>query len=65
MKKETKQEKTKSDFVVKISDGFCEYEYGFSGSQFSINDYVKSIEMGLKIKKNYEKRIKSSLRDKQ
>ena len=55
------QENTKSSqFTVKIDDGYCEWEYGFS-LDGCINDFVKAIESKMNIKKNYIKNTRQSL----
>ncbi len=56
----TKHKKAKSDFIIKISDGYCEWEFGFNGRHFCIRDIVNLIEKGLGIKNDYEKLIGSS-----
>ena len=47
----------RSDFIVKIDDGLCEGELGFTTKYHSIEDFVKAIEKKLKIKRDYEKDI--------
>lgn len=42
-----------SSFIVKIDDNFVEYEYGFSINNKSIDDFAKSIECTLNIKRDY------------
>ena len=46
-----------SDFVVKVSDGFCEFEYGFTCGHLSISDLVKSIETMNGITMDYCKKL--------
>ena len=46
----------KSNFIVKISDLYCEWEFGFTiDKNFCINDIVKTIESKFNVKRDYEK----------
>lgn len=50
---------SRSKFIVKIDDGFCEWEYGFSLKRDTcIKDYVNAIEKGMKAKKDYSKLVR-------
>ena len=53
----TKHKKAKSDFIIKISDGYCEWEFGFTGGHLCINDFVDAIKKGNGIEIDYQKRI--------
>jgi len=44
-----------SYFIVKVDDGFCEWEYGFTLDNACINDLIKAIESKLKTKHDYQK----------
>ena len=51
---------TKSDFIVKINDSHCEWEFGFNAYDKSIQNFVDAITDKLGIKCNYEKLIVSN-----
>ena len=52
---------SRSKFIIKVDDGFCEWEYGFSLKKPScINDYIKAIEKNMKTQRDYGKLIKSA-----
>jgi hypothetical protein len=51
---------TKSDFIVKINDSHCEWEFGFNAYDKSIQNFVDAITDKLGIKCNYQKLIVSN-----
>jgi len=51
---------TKSDFIVKINDSHCEWEFGFNAYDKSIQNFVDAITDKLGIKCNYGKLIVSN-----
>lgn len=44
-----------SNFIVKVDDKFCEWEFGFTLDDKSINDLIKAIEKKFNTKRNYGK----------
>jgi hypothetical protein len=55
----TLSEQCGSNFIVKIDDKFCEWEFGFIlPPKTSINDLTKAIEKKFKTEYNYKKMIK-------
>ena len=44
-------------FIIRIDDGFCEWEYVFSKPETCINDFVEAIETKMDIKREGEKLI--------
>ena len=47
--------KNYSNIIVKIDDRYCEWEFGFSVNNKSINDFIKAIEEKFKIERDYGK----------
>lgn len=47
-----------SDFIIKIDDTYCEWEYGFTINDTCIDDFIKAIEEKLNIKSDYRKMIR-------
>ncbi len=49
-----------SQFIIKIDDGYCEWEYGFSPSSSTcITDFINVIEQKMEIKSDYQKLTKA------
>ena len=44
-----------SNFILKVDDTFCEWEYGFTLNEKCIDDLIKAIEAKFKTKRNYSK----------
>jgi hypothetical protein len=47
-----------SDFIIKIDNAHCEWEYGFTTGDTCIDDFIKAIEEKLNIKRDYEKMLR-------
>ena len=47
-----------SNFIIKVDDGFCEWEYGFTAKKACIDDFICAIEERLNIKRDYEKSLR-------
>ena len=48
-----------SNFIVKVDDLFCEWEFGFTIDSASIEDFIEAIEKNMRIKRKYEKLSRS------
>lgn len=48
-----------SNFIIKIDDAYCEWEYGFTIDDACIDDFIKAIEEKLNTKCDYKKMIRS------
>lgn len=57
MTEDIKYKQKPSPFIIKINDGFCEWEYGFEGRTDSIEDFVRAIETQMGKKREYEKLV--------
>lgn len=44
-----------SNFIIKVDDKFCEWEYGFTIEKACIDDFIRAIEKRYNIKRDYEK----------
>lgn len=53
-----KTDTSDSNFIIKVDDGFCEWEYGFTAKKACIDDFICAIEETLKIKRDCEKMLR-------
>lgn len=47
-----------SNFIIKVDDKFCEWEYGFTIEKACIYDFIRAIEKRFNTKRDYEKMVR-------